>query len=163
MTSPLAAKATFNRHAACEMGKKQKQFFCRSVTSSVLQYLPPCPAPTPFFSWVTLGMHHGLLPHHSQPSSPSGAPGPGLSHSPASNAHLAFRNPAREVCLALLGGTLGMEGDLAHPSSSPGLQQKGTPVTPQSTTSRVHVPHATVSDRLTLRHLVQLVVRFEKL
>lgn len=104
-----------------------------------------------FFSWVTLGMHHGLLPHHSQPSSPSGAPGPGLSHSPASNAHLAFRNPAHEVCLSLLGGTLGMEGDLAHPSSSPGLQQKGTPVTPQSTTSRVHVPHATVSDRLTFQ------------
>lgn len=74
MTSPLAAKATFNRHAACEMGKKQKQFFCRNVTSSVLQYLSPCPAPIPFCFWVTLAMHHGLLPHHPQPTSPSGAP-----------------------------------------------------------------------------------------
>lgn len=50
MTSPLAAKATFNRHAACEMGKKQKQFSCRNVTSSILQYLSPCPATIPFFS-----------------------------------------------------------------------------------------------------------------
>lgn len=139
MTSPLAAKATFSRHAACEMWKKQRQFFCRNVIFSVLQYLSPCSATTPFFfffSWVTLAMHHGLFPHHPshlllQVPQDLAFPNARLFHThfstPTPNAHLAFRNPAHKGCLPLLGGALGMEEDLADPKSSSGLQQQGTP------------------------------------
>lgn len=76
MTSPLAAKATFNRHTACEMGKKQKQF--STQMSSLFCSILPCPAPTPFVFRVTVSMQHSLFPHHSQPPVPSGTQQLGL-------------------------------------------------------------------------------------
>ena len=67
------------------------------------------------------------------------------------------RSPAGEGCLALLGGNLGVEGDLAHPGSSPGLQQQGTPATPQRATGRVHLPSAVVRGSLTSQSVCSIL------
>lgn len=131
MTSPLAAKATFNRHTACEMAKKQKSFSAQMSS------------PLSFAVSLTLFCSHTLCfqgdtghtawspstsPH---PSSPSGALGHGLSliHSPASDAHVNMPSLCLETQLvrgALLcwDETWGWRGTWHTPAASQGCSNR---------------------------------------
>lgn len=172
MTSPLAAKATFSRHAACEMWKKQRQFFCRNVIFSVLQYLSPCSATTPFFffspgwHWPCIMVSFHITPAIFSFRCPKTWPFP----MPAFSTH-TFPHPHPMPTLLLeIQLTRGAFLCWEEPWAWRGIWQ--IPKAPQGCSSKeLHHEKGTcptVCQWQThiakhLQHLVQLVVRFEKL